>query len=331
MNEPQKNSEIAGNVPKANVRRTRWNFPIVWTVPMVAAVIAAYLVYGRLQQLGPKITIQFKDGSGLKTGQTPIRYRGVQIGEVTAVELSEDHEAVLVKARLQRSAASIAKEGAVFWVVRPEVGIGNITGLGTVITGPEIDVLPGTGKAQSEFVGLENAPVALEEKGLKLTITADRLGSLRPGSPVYYRGVEVGTIRQSDLSPNAATVAMQVLIKQRYAKLVRSGSKFWNVSGLDVKLGLFRGLEINMESLRSLATGGIAFATPDDLKDQPAKDGMVFRLYSKPAKEWLEWTPKIPLVPMKQSREKDLKQKPAKQPARQMETTKRPEPRRIED
>jgi paraquat-inducible protein B len=107
------------------------------------------------------------------------------------------------------------------------VGIGNITGLGTVITGPEVDVLPGTGKAQSEFVGLENAPVALEEKGLKVTIIADRLGSLRPGSSVYYRGVEVGTIRQCDLSPNAATVAIQVLIKQRYAKLVRSGSKFW--------------------------------------------------------------------------------------------------------
>jgi paraquat-inducible protein B len=49
--------------------------------------------------------------------------------------------------------------------VRPEVGIGNITGLGTVITGSEINVWPGKGKEQSEFVGLEKAPVALEEIG----------------------------------------------------------------------------------------------------------------------------------------------------------------------
>jgi paraquat-inducible protein B len=331
MSESEENSPVAPDLPKANVKRSRWNFSVVWTIPVIAAVVAAYLVYGRLQQLGPRITISFKDGSGLKTGQTPINYRGVQVGEVTAVELSEDHQVVLLKARLQRSAASIAKQGAVFWIVRPEVGIGNITGLGTVISGPEIDALPGTGKTQSEFVGLENAPVALEEKGLKVTIITDHLGSLRPGSPLYYRGVEVGTIQRCDLSPNAATVAIQVLIKQHYAKLVRTGSKFWNVSGLDVSFGMFRGLEINMESLRSLAAGGIAFATPDGPKDQPAKDGMIFQLYSKPAKEWLEWAPKIPLLPMKQSPEKDLKRTPAKRSARQVQTSKVPEPRRIDD
>jgi paraquat-inducible protein B len=329
MNESQNNSEVAADLPKAKVKKSGRYFSIVWTVPVIAIILAAYLVYDQLQQSGPRITISFKDGSGLRTGQTPIKYRGVQIGDVIAVELSQDHQAVLVKARLQRSAASIAREGAVFWIVRPEVGIGNITGLGTVITGPEVDVLPGTGKAQSEFVGLENAPVALEEKGLKIVLITGRLGSLRPSSPVYYRGVEVGTIQQCDLSPNAATVAVQALIKQRYAKLVRKGSKFWNVSGADVSLSLFRGLEVNMESLRSLAAGGVAFATPDDPNDQPAKDGAAFSLYDKPAKEWLEWAPNIPPVPVKQAHEKDLKQNLVKPPARQ--TNNVPERRRSED
>jgi paraquat-inducible protein B len=297
MNESQSGPE-AGELPKAKVKKTRWSFSIVWAVPLIAAIVSGYLLYSQFQQLGPKITIRFRDGSGLKTDQTPIKYRGVQIGEVVAVELTPDHQFVVVSARLQPSAASIAKQGAVFWIVRPEVGIGNITGLSTMIAGPEIDVLPGKGKPQSEFVGLEKAPVALEENGLKLTIIADRLGSLRPGSPVFYRGVEVGMIQQCDLSSNAATVAIHILIKQRYARLVRNGSKFWDVSGLDVSLGLFRGLEVNMESLRSLAIGGIAFATPDDIKDLPVKSGMAFPLYSKPAKEWLEWAPKIPLVPV---------------------------------
>jgi paraquat-inducible protein B len=329
MNESQNNAEVVADLPKANVKKRGRYFSIVWTVPVIAAILAAYLVYDQIQQSGPKITISFKDGSGLRIGQTPIKYRGVQIGDVIAVELSQDHQAVLVKARLQRSASSIAREGAVFWIVRPEVGIGNITGLGTVITGPEVDVLPGTGKVQSEFVGLENAPVALEEKGLKIVLITGRLGSLRPGSPIYYRGVEVGTIQQCDLSPNAATVAVQALIKQRYAKLVRKGSKFWNVSGADVSFSLFRGLEVNMESLRSLAAGGVAFATPDDPKDQPAKDGTAFPLYDKPAKEWLEWAPKIPPVPVKQTDEKDLKRNLVKPPARQ--TNNAQERRRSED
>jgi paraquat-inducible protein B len=133
MNESQNNSEVAADLPKANLKKRGRYFSIVWTVPVIAAILAAYLIYGHVQQFGPKITISFKDGSGLRTGQTPIKYRGVQIGDVIAVELSQDHQAVLVRARLQHSAASIAREGAVFWIVRPEVGIGNITGLGTLL------------------------------------------------------------------------------------------------------------------------------------------------------------------------------------------------------
>lgn len=56
---------------------------------------------------------------------------------------------------------------------------------------------------------------------------------------------------------------------------------------MDVNFSLFRGLEINMESLKSLAFGGIACATPADSKDSPAKDGSSFSLHDKPAKEWL--------------------------------------------
>jgi paraquat-inducible protein B len=96
MNGSQNNSEVAADLPKANVKKSGRYFSIVWTVPVIAAILAAYLVYGHLQQSGPKITISFKDGSGLRTGQTPIKYRGVQIGEVIEVELSQDHQAVLV-------------------------------------------------------------------------------------------------------------------------------------------------------------------------------------------------------------------------------------------
>ena len=299
MTDLENNPEVAEELPKAKVKRTRWNFPVVWVVPVVAALVAGYLVYDRVQEFGPKITLKFKDGSGLKTGQTPIKYRGVPIGEVIAVELSEDQQHVLVTARLRRWAASIAREGSVFWTVRPEVGLGNITGLGTVITGPEIGVLPGTGELKSAFVGLESAPVSSERRGLKIVLLSSRLGSLKPTSPVYYRGIEVGAVQDSQLSTNAATAEIHVFIKQRYANLVRSGSKFWNVSGVDVNVGLFRGVELKVESLRSLVAGGIAFATPNDPKDKPAKDGMVFHLYDEPKKEWLQWTPKIPISPEK--------------------------------
>jgi paraquat-inducible protein B len=270
---------------------------VVWVVPLIAAVVASYLVYERVHEFGAKITIQFRDASGLRIGQTPIKYRGVTVGEVTAMELSKDHQYVVVQARLQRPSAPIAREGSVFWIVRPEVGIASITGLGTIMAGPHIEVLPGAGGPKSEFVGLESSPVAWEPKGLKIVLLSSRLGSLKPGSLVYYRGIEIGAVQDCQLSTNASTVDLHVFIKHRYANLVRNGSKFWNVSGVDVKIGFFRGAEINVESLRSLVAGGIALATPSDPKDEPAKDGMVFQLHDEPKKEWLEWTAEIAIPP----------------------------------
>jgi paraquat-inducible protein B len=298
VSDPKTHPEASGHLPQAKLKRRPWTFPVLWVVPLAAAVVAGYLVYHRVQQSGPTITIRFKDGMGLRTGQTPVKYRGVTVGEVAGIELSKDQQYVLVEARLQRSAAALARSGAAFWIVRPEVGLGNITGLGTIVSGPYIGVLPGVGAPESKFEGLESSPVALDRKGLKIVLLAAKLGALKPGSPVYYRGVEVGAVQTCQLSTNANTVDIRVFIEQRYTNLVRTGSKFWNVSGVDIKVGLFRGAEVSVESLRSIVAGGIAFATPTDPKEQqPAVDGMAFRLFDDAKKEWLEWAPELLLPP----------------------------------
>jgi len=289
--------DLTQPLPAARVTRQRWRVAIVWVVPVVAAIVAGYLVYSRLQEFGPTITIRFRDGSGVKAGQTELRYRGVPVGEVTGIELSRNRENVLVRTRLRRSAASLAREGSLFWIVRPEVGFGTVRGLQTVISGSYIQVLPGTGKAKAEFTGLERASPTLGQAGLKVVLSTSQLGSIRPGSPVHYRGIEVGSVTAADLGPDATAAHVQVFIAQRYERLVRVGSRFWLVGGVDVNFGLFRGLEVNIESLRTLVAGGIAFATPDDPGAPAAKDGTLFLLHDKPQNEWLEWRPKISVAP----------------------------------
>src|SRR5580765_8996985 len=279
-------------LPKARIRRRHAWLQVMWVVPITAAAVAAWLVLDRMREYGPEITIQFRDGSGLKEGQTPIRYRGVQVGEVRRLEVSQDRDSVLVKARLRRHVALLASQGAVFWIVRPQVGWGNVTGLGTVISGPEINMLAGKGdKTQTRFVGLERAPVAMGAAGLTIVLKAERPVSLRPNSPVYYRGVEVGVVQEIDLSRDAGAADIHIIVWQRYARLVRTGSAFWDVSGLTVKGGLFKGMQIDFESLRTFLAGGIEFASPE--KSPPAKSGTAFFLYTEPKKEWLAWNPHI--------------------------------------
>ena len=291
--------------PRARIRKRRWTIPWIWLVPVAAALVAGYQVYQRTHEFGSTINIRFTDVTGLKSRQTSIQYRGADIGQVTSIVLSKDQQYAVVRAKLQRQASFVARQRSSFWIVRPQLGMGNITGLGTLISGPHIAVSPGGGPATTEFIGVEHSPTILDPEGLNVVLLAPHCGSLRTGVPVYYRGVEVGAVQDTLLSTNSAAVEIHCVIRQRYAPLVRAESKFWNVSGLDVHLGLFRGADINVESVRTLLIGGIAFATPD-AHSGCVEDGIAFRLYDKPEKEWNEWNPQIPIAPASNDTEAEL-------------------------
>ena len=288
-------------LPQARVRERRFFlFQLVWVVPLVAIVLAAWLTWQHFERRGPELALQFTDASGLRPGQTPLLYRGVQVGEVTRVGLAEDRKNVSVHVRLLREAESLATEGAQFWIVRPQLGWGSVTGLNTVLTGPEIHMVPGKPDAAQklDFVGRESAPTDLSVEGLRVVLRAERPKSVRVNTPVYYRGVEVGAVQKIDLSPNSASADIHVLIFRRYAALVRDGTAFWNSGGASFVANLRDGVRFEMDSFRSVVTGGIEFATPSE-KMTRAKQGQVFFLYDGPRKEWLGWTPKVSIPPEK--------------------------------
>lgn len=297
-------------IPKARIRRRRL-FRLVWVIPVAALAVAAYLVWQHMRSIGLEVSITFLDASGLRAGQTPINYRGVQIGEVTRITLAEDHKHAVVKARLHKTAAPIATEGTQFWIVRPQLSLNQVTGLSTVLSGPEIQALPGKGEtAKSEFTGLDSAPAALGMAGLRLILRAERPKGVRINTPVNYRGVEVGMVHKIELAPNSASADIHILIHNRYAGLVRAGSAFWNVSGFSASGGILKGIELEIESLRTLFTGAIEFATPSENAAR-VKPGTVFFLYDKPKDEWLNWSPKIALG----GQEKPAAEKPAAEKA----------------
>ena len=274
--------ESAPALPEASVAMRKWHDVAIWSVPALAALVAAYLALGSFREYGPLITLRFRDGTGIRIEQTEIEYRGVPVGTVKDMELSADHQFVLVKVRLRRSAAAIARQGSEFWIVRLQTGLANTASVGaavgTVFSGPYIDVLPGTGPPATEFVGLDKPPAVKEKGALRIVLRADRVHSVRPGMPLLYRGVQVGAVQDFQLDPAATGVTIQAEIEPEYARLVRSNSLFRNVSGASVRFGLLRGLDIEVQSLGSLIAGAIAFSTPNDPRAKPASDGMEFRL-----------------------------------------------------
>jgi paraquat-inducible protein B len=288
--------ENVRELPKPHIQKMWWPFPLVWIIPVAAAALACYYGFTHLQQRGQQIIINFTDGSGLKVNETMITHLGVQIGMVSEIELSPDKRQVRVMATLERSQEAFARQGAVYWTVRPQISLENVSGLNTVLSGPYIEATPGNGATATEFQGLQKAPTNYGAV-VNLVLHTPRLEHLSPDAPVYYRGIQVGMIRSIELSPDASGVDVHIFIRDRYSKLVQTNSEFWLAKGADIKGGILSGLQFKLGSLQSLVSGGVNFATPESGEGVIAKDGYAFPLYDDPKKEWLDWSPQIQIPP----------------------------------
>ncbi|HEX9046335.1 MAG TPA: MlaD family protein [Verrucomicrobiae bacterium] len=282
------------DLPLAKLKREA-TISLIWAVPVLAAIVAGVLVFQNLRKIGPMVRIQFENGTGLDANQTVIRYRGVRVGSVKSVQLTRDTLHVEARVRLDRTAAGLARQGTVFWVVRPEVNATGFRALETIVSGPYIEALPGppNGKVQKNFVGAPEAPViGHPEDGKEFVLQVSQIRSLGPGSPVYYRGLQAGKVEYLELSPDATTVSVHVRIKPNFLPLVRENSVWWNAGGIDVTWRLLTHITMSAENLRSVVTGGIAFATPTE-PGAPVPEHTVFALHDRPEDQWLGWSPHI--------------------------------------
>lgn len=264
MTEPD-GREPFDNVPVAEARAPRRLSPsLVWLVPLVAAVIGGWLAVHALMARGPTITIQFASAEGIEPGKTRIKYKDVDIGEVTAVTLSPDRHHILVTADMAKQAEPYLVGDSRFWVVRPRIMGGTVSGLDTLFSGAYIDMDVGRSPApRKDFIGLDEAPVVSgDHPGRQLTLMADDLGSLQIGSPVFFRRVPVGQVIGYRLTPDGRHVSVSVFINRPYDSFVKSTSRFWHASGLDFTVDA-NGLKVDSQSMVSMALGGIAFETPD--------------------------------------------------------------------
>jgi paraquat-inducible protein B len=246
-------------LPAPAVRNRTWIPRLVWVVPIVAAVTGISLLVKNWENAGPQITISFLSGEGVQVGKTLIKYRDVTVGHVSAVGLSADHETVLVSADLSKDAASLLMADTQFWIVRPRVGVGSVSGLGTLLSGNYIGMKTGVATlTERHFIGLENPPALSHgPRGRELMLHAARAGSLGIGAPVYFRQFQVGRVIDENLLSDGST-RVTVFVEAPYDGFVKPVTRFWNASGIDVKLGA-DGLDVQAESLAAVLAGGVAF------------------------------------------------------------------------
>jgi paraquat-inducible protein B len=271
-------------LPDAVVReRGPRSFQLVWLIPIVALAIGGWVAAKAVWERGPTISIEFKTAEGIEANKTRIRHKAVDIGTVTQVKLSEDNKAVIVTAELNRNAGrGFLAEDTRYWVVRPRIAGGQISGLGTLLAGSYIGADPGQSKSERRaFTGLETPPpITSDLPGRRFMLRADELGALDNNSPVYYRGVLAGRVISIEVPPDGKQVMVGVFVHSPFDKLVGTDTRFWNASGVDLTIDA-SGLKLQTTSLIPLLLGGIAFeAPPESGGARQADENATFFLWS---------------------------------------------------
>ncbi|MGR5212523.1 MlaD family protein [Vibrio rotiferianus] len=240
--------------------------------------------FGRLIEL-------VTDGTQEVTKGMPINYQGVKVGEVTLVVPNFKQEHIDVTARiLPEFVKDVAVAGSHFWLTEPEIGLGGVKNLGALVS-KSISVEPGNGAANFKF---DLAKSRQAEQGISFTLQSEQRGSVQVGTPILYRQMEVGSVTDVRLGEFADRIVTKIEIQPEYAYLVRQNSVFWNVSGVDVSIGI-TGANIKAGTFDSLVRGGIAFSTPEQSQIPPAaKDGQSFFLYPQADERWTKWRTAIP-------------------------------------
>lgn len=256
-------------------------FSVIWIIPIVALLTGITMVIQTKLSEGPTITISFDSATGLEAGKTKVEVLNVTMGLVTDIALNPGLDGVLVTVEIEPEAEEMLREDTRFWVIRARVGADSISGLGTLLSGAYIEFSPGEGKeGRRDFVGLEVPPLTpVGASGVRLTLYTDQAGSVSTGDAILYKGYKAGRIEGMKFDSKYTQVRYDVFIDAPYDKLVTNTVRFWNTSGIDVKVSA-EGLHVRTGSLDTILRGGVAFGVPEVINEGlPVENGAEFKLY----------------------------------------------------
>lgn len=259
----------------------RWN--IVWFVPILALLIGGWMIWQSVRSQGPVAHIRFETAEGIAAKKTEVRCRSVRVGVVKELKLADDLKSIVIMVELDPDSGNLLRKGTTFWVVRPRVSASAVSGIDTLLTGAYLEINPGPpgGEEVNHFTGLETPPTTSRDiPGRRLILTSEEAGSLVAGSPIYYRGFEVGRIESRKLDVAAQKVVFEAFIREEFGSLITSNTRFWNTSGIDISAGA-DGLKLRTPSFQAMVSGGATFGVPDDVAPgPPVEDGKVFTLFA---------------------------------------------------
>ncbi|MGU7773312.1 PqiB family protein [Burkholderia sp. MR1-5-21] len=242
-----------------------------WLLAACCAPLAALLVVLGIEAGMPSeadVTVGFVSAEGLMPGSTLVRYRGVEIGRLTALNMSADRTRVLASVRLDTAANRFTTCDTRFWIVRPSIDLTGISRLDTAFSGSYIGADIGRASRRCRvFDGRETPPLVLHDSnGTRFALHAASMGSLAAGAPVYFKQMRVGSVLDTSVSATGDGVDISVWIGSPFDRYIMANTRWWHASGIDARFDS-GGFRTDIASLSAVWAGGVAFESPVPVGD----------------------------------------------------------------
>lgn len=247
---------------------------LIGTLTLVLAAVFAFWIVRVLknsdERPGLQLQVEFHEARGLRAGAN-VRYRGVNVGTVRTVSISQDGSKAIAQLLLDLQGAAHACVNSEFWIVTPRFSglTDGATGLDTLVRDSYIAfhtpadrglrLQPG-----SLLGGRERPPEgddgesldAVDHGDLLMTLLVPENHGLRPGSTVIFRGVPTGDVRSVSLAPAGTHVEVALRIHRKYRQTVTDKTAFW-VARPYVSGALFSGFTLT--DVNSLLTPYVSY------------------------------------------------------------------------
>ncbi|MBB1388480.1 MCE family protein [Shewanella sp. SG44-6] len=225
-----------------------------------------------------------------------IRYQGHKIGEISHVKLNQDLTTINAQAYIYGQYANhFSASDSEYFIVDAQISLAGINAPETLLTGPYIGVIPGNSlELIDSFVAQPHAnfEASVPKDALSFQLVDDQLGSIKVGTPLFFRGIKVGQIDGYQLDKSGIEITLFAHVNAEYSHLINQSSQFWDASGIKLDIGLFSGAQLETGSLETILAGGIAFATRDTTSDSNGIDASSrFPLHKNMQDEWIQWQP----------------------------------------
>ncbi len=222
---------------------------------------------------GIPVKIHLPENNKISSNGAPIMYRGIEVGQITTLELDAERQDIVAHAAIQPAFSDMLNTNSNFILEEPRLSLYSFENLTNLVKGNYLTIVPGKGAPSRVFTAYRQDSIKLQQQGATMIhLTSDDTHGLEKGAKLLYKGLIVGSVANIRLVKDK--IKLDVLVNKQYRHLIKSNNRFYISNGMNVDL-TDSGVAIAVPPAKRLIGRSISFSSQGNNDKQRS-----FQLYA---------------------------------------------------